>query len=257
LILFFSSFYLLISKIPICGQAISLLPLLQSCLHQEFLLVCLFFAAALPDFLFFTNAMLGIEQINLAKDLPGVFPYRAVYPYTHTLLGIAFLGACVGGLQYYFNKSRREAAVFFLCVLSHFFLELPGHRKDIGIIPFVPPFYGAGWFDSKLATFLGEALLVFPLYQYYLGSSRSVYGKQQESDQWSKTLGAILAIQHLFFCFGSIPSDNARFVHSIAFNFLVLITCWVGDRLDKTRVITIDKIPGTNISPRSESVRTQ
>jgi len=177
--------------------------------------------------------------MKLGTDLPGVFQYHNDYPFSHSLLGTAILGFGLAlGYSLMYKKTVKDAAVIFCVALSHWFLELPGHRKDVSVLPATPPFLGAGLFDSITITFFLEALCAFPAYYLYLQNTRPKAAfSRGESDKWVWINGLHMLAQHLFFCFGNIPSNDTKFVHPIGYIGFILAMMWTANQVDKTRFV--------------------
>jgi len=218
-------------------------------------------ASALPDFVFYLHSIMWLnnwEKLHLA-NFSGVFPYAPYYPFTHSLLGMAILGVLFVGF-YRFVKglspsSTRDAQAIFWTVMTHFLLELPGHRKDISILPGIGPFLGASLFNSTFYTFVLEAAVLFPSFVLYLAQSQPLHGRAELSRTWAKYLLGNLVFQHLFFCFGKIPIDDTRYVHPIMFNSLILLTMWLADELSATRIMKYDKLyRAQNVQEESKKV---
>jgi len=200
----------------------------------------LMFATCLSDFTFLWLNMLGVrETMKLGTELPGVFQYYNDYPISHSLLGTAILGAIFAvGYSMKNKKNIREVAVIFGVAVSHWFLELPGHRKDVSLLPATPPFFGAGLFNSVTITFILEALVAFPAYYIYLKNTRPKPAfSRAESEKWVWVNGLNMVGQHLFFCFGHIPSSDTRFVHPIGYIAFILAAVWTAHKVDETRFV--------------------
>jgi len=212
--------------------------LAKSLFRSSLSLGTLMFASFLPDFIFFLTAMISpsIERLYLAEHLLGTFRYLPYYPFTHSLLGIFLIGLIFSLGHYRMYHSKKDACLILATVLSHFFLELPGHRKDITIIPFISPYLGAGLFNSVSITFILDAALIIPAYLLYISKSHFKIEHSVEGERWNQFLVGFLIFQHLFFCFGRIQITDARYVHPFFYNLLILATGYLAHRLDQTRV---------------------
>jgi len=198
----------------------------------------LFFAAALPDFFWLSCMLLGLdyEYITLAKILPGTFTYITHCPFSHSLFGNIILALLMGGSYYTTTKSRVGATSVLLATLSHFPLEIPGHRHDMRIFPSDSPNLGYGLFDSSLGTFLLEGLVLGSAYVYYLGKTSSIPHEKQKSEKLALSLGVLLALEHTLFSFNFAPTENVRFVHVPMFMVQVIATSLLAQLVDNFRM---------------------
>eukprot|EP00743_Colponemidia_sp_Colp-15_P009959 GILK01010925.1.p1 GENE.GILK01010925.1~~GILK01010925.1.p1 ORF type:complete len:260 (-),score=25.42 GILK01010925.1:160-939(-) len=123
-------------------------------------------AGSLNDFIFCVFVLLGIENLKPASQLPGVYQISCTYPYTHSIPGFFAVSLLWTALSTIRGFRTPIIMAQSLIVLSHFFLEIPVHRADIGLTQ-QGPFIGWGWFDSAAVTFLlDNACLLFGLYLY-------------------------------------------------------------------------------------------
>ncbi|WP_457616375.1 hypothetical protein [Lutibacter sp.] len=133
----------------------------------------LFIATQFVDILFFPLALAGIENLKFEESFTEVNNFNMdYYPFTHGLLG-TFLWAGLFFCLFYFvcykNKSNKKqlAMIMALAVLSHWFTDLIVHTPDLPIISGAPKF-GFGLWNSKILTFISEAVLLVIGLLYYL-----------------------------------------------------------------------------------------
>jgi len=196
----------------------------------------LFLAASLPDLMMFLFVLLGVETLDLANYLPGTFRYVGNVPFTHSLLGTAIL-AFTMGLGYYFStKSRVGATSLFLATISHFPLEIPGHRKDLRIFPNDSPSLGYGLFDSYLFTFLFEGFVIGYAFLYYISKTSPVASAWEKSESLTKALGLLLAFEHMAFTLFLVPTEHVKSVHIPMFLGQILMTSALAHAVDSMRV---------------------
>jgi len=193
----------------------------------------LFLVSCLSDALFFGIVALGFNLETIAiGNFPGTFPYHCNNPYTHSLLGIFFIGCIAAGAFYLYRPSPRGALAVFLAALSHWPLELPGHRSDIRLIPSEVPRWGYGLFDSNTITFVLEGVLVFAAFQYYISNSGT---RSSRSAAYAKYLAFLIAVEHVMFSVGYVPTNNVRFVHAPMFLAQIAATCVLAELTDRRR----------------------
>ncbi|KAJ3032272.1 hypothetical protein HDV00_007729 [Rhizophlyctis rosea] len=185
--------------------------------------------AILPDALFFTLAFFKIERFPIDPAAVGAFKYRPVYPYSHSLAGMAAMGAVLGVLQFAGTKRWKEALVLGMMPLTHFVLELPGHRGDIVLFPtlqskihqFEQSALGLGLFDNPHITFAIEAIPIILTTLYYAAFLPR-----------HKLLSTIMLLftlipQQVLFAYGDLPTWNSEQVHGPMLILTSLATLWV------------------------------
>ncbi|MEM7434471.1 MAG: hypothetical protein AAF436_04900 [Myxococcota bacterium] len=116
----------------------------------------LFMAAQFVDVLFALLVLLGVEKVRIVEGFTASSPLDLYYmPYSHGLLpsvGWALVAGLLGALLW----GRRGGVAIGVCVLGHWFLDLPVHVADL---PIVGDAYkvGFGLWDRPLVAFLLEA----------------------------------------------------------------------------------------------------
>lgn len=116
-------------------------------------LLCL--TTQLPDILWATLTLLGVEQAEVAPELPSN-PYRYTrFPYSHSLpsaLGLAAAAYGVGRL-----RAPRAARALGSIILSHWALDLLVHRPDMPLWANTRK-VGLGVWDRPYTAYVVEAL---------------------------------------------------------------------------------------------------
>lgn len=93
----------------------------------------LFVAAQAVDIGFFCLVGLGVEHARANPDLPGFTPVDFYHmPFTHSLPATFLWALILGGLVGRF-WGKASGLAFGLVVASHWFLDLPVHRPDLGL----------------------------------------------------------------------------------------------------------------------------
>lgn len=112
-----------------------------------------FAAAQLPDVLWPVFLLAGAEHVTIAPGDTAFTPLRFdSYPYSHSLLAVAFWGALFG-IGYALWRRRPRAGVLIAALaLSHWFLDWITHRPDMPLGLGAGPRYGLGLWNSMAAT---------------------------------------------------------------------------------------------------------
>ncbi|KAF8315927.1 hypothetical protein DL93DRAFT_2227199 [Clavulina sp. PMI_390] len=172
-------------------------------------------AGSIPDAAFFVNAILGIESFryNTTLEARGCFPYSNDYPYSHSLVGVLALSIAV--TAWYSSVAKPKASPLDLASvmaagLSHYFLELPSHRKDITLTPGSPQPHGIehSLFDTPTALLLVEVGIV---------------------------AASLIPTSKIQFCFLGAPTHETRWIHAPMFLTTVLSTLYGLKWLDESR----------------------
>jgi hypothetical protein len=146
------------------------------------------FAAEFLDELWPILLLLGIEQVRIAPWLiahnSSTVPSRHVtaatplefvyYPYSHSLLTAIVWGVLIGGSYYVIRRYPRGAWVVGLLVVSHWFLDLPMHRRDLPLWPGASsPQVGWGLWNSVVLTYIIEFTIYFAGVSMYARATRA------------------------------------------------------------------------------------
>ncbi|MGH7738863.1 MAG: hypothetical protein ACREL1_01835 [bacterium] len=116
----------------------------------------LFLAAQFLDVLWPIFALLGIEHFRIVANITEVSPFDFYdFPLSHSLI-MTLVWAVGFGLIYFIAKGNAKASgVLCALVLSHWFLDLVVHRKDLPVF-LNGPYWGWGLWNSKIGTLLVE-----------------------------------------------------------------------------------------------------
>ena len=114
----------------------------------------LVFAGEFLDELWPILLLAGVEQVKIVPGLMAESPLDFVsYPWSHSLLMAMFWGIIIGALYFAYKKYGRGAIVLTALVVSHWFLDLPVHRKDLPLWPGeASPKFGWGLWNVPVAT---------------------------------------------------------------------------------------------------------
>ena len=118
----------------------------------------LVFAGEFLDELWPLLLLLGVEQVRI---VPGLMAMRALqfvhYPWSHSLLMAIVWGILVAALYFALRKYGRGSLLLGALVISHWFLDLPVHQKDLPLWPGdASPKYGWGLWNVPAASYIIE-----------------------------------------------------------------------------------------------------
>src|SRR3989304_6186036 len=86
-------------------------------------------AAQLPDLLWPIFLWLNLESVAIAPGATAVTPLEFTsYPLSHSLLADVGWASVFAGLYFFRRKELRGAVLLWLCVLSHWALDVVSHR---------------------------------------------------------------------------------------------------------------------------------
>lgn len=104
----------------------------------------LFVAAQLVDWGFFIFALIGVEAMRITPGITVMNPMDLYHmPYTHSLVGNIAWAAAFGIIISLWLKNRTASLIAAAVVLSHWFLDVLVHTKDMTIAG-SPPKLGLG-----------------------------------------------------------------------------------------------------------------
>jgi hypothetical protein len=127
----------------------------------------LFIAAQLVDWAFFAFALIGVEHMRITPGMTAMNPMDLYHmPYTHSLVGGIAWAAALGIILSLWMKNRAASLIAATVVLSHWFLDVLVHTKDMTIAG-TPPKLGLGlWNYPAIEMPLEIALTVGALWYF-------------------------------------------------------------------------------------------
>jgi hypothetical protein len=133
------------------------------------------FAAQFLDELWPILLLLGVEQVRINPQMPGSLALDfTYYPYSHSLLLSIVWGILLGGAYYMVRRDSRGALVIGLLVVSHWFLDLPMHVRDLPLWPGASsPKVGWGLWASVAATYVIEFAIFAAGISAYVRATRA------------------------------------------------------------------------------------
>lgn len=135
----------------------------------------LFLAVQFVDILFMPFVLLGIERMNIVPNFTQSTHFELEYmPYTHSLLGSALWATLAYVVfRWVFVKDRSIALVVALAVFSHWILDLIAHTPDLPLWSDDSLKTGLGLWNSAVATFAVEAILLVGALWLYLKATHA------------------------------------------------------------------------------------
>ncbi len=140
----------------------------------------LFIAAQFLDLLWPSLLLLDLEHVKISPGITKVMPYDFIdYPISHSLIMVVGWGFILALFAKFMFKNLKYSIIIFLCVISHWFLDLIVHRPDLPIIPGDSTLLGFGLWNYPFLTALIEGVIFIAGVFLYLKatSSKNNHGK--------------------------------------------------------------------------------
>jgi hypothetical protein len=117
-------------------------------------------AATFIDLLWPVFLLAGLERVEIEPGITAFTPLDLLhYPYSHSLLAVAWWGVLFGLVYFAWMRYARGAWVVALLVIGHWLLDALVHRPDLPLYPGSELYVGAGLWNSIGGTLLVEGLL--------------------------------------------------------------------------------------------------
>ena len=162
------------------------------------------FAAQFLDELWPILLLLGVEQVRINPQMPGSLALEFIYyPYSHSLLLSIVWGILLGGGYYLLRRDKRGTVVIGLLVVSHWFLDLPMHVRDLPLWPGASsPKVGWGLWHSIAATYVIEYTIFAAGILTYLRATRA----RDRIGSWG--LWAYILVLAILLSNGTAPNER-------------------------------------------------
>ena len=202
----------------------------------------LFLAVGFADLLWSLFILLGREQAQLAPNLPSSRLNLYYMPYDHSLVGILFWSIVIYILFRFLPakpgaRKSSIALVMAVAVFSHFVLDIPVHRADLGLIGNMYKI-GLGLYNYPIPAFLLEAACLLGGVFLYL---RSTTGSTFLGKYGMILLTILLLLINAFSYWGPNPQNIQEVALFLPTVYLVsaLLADWLdGKRSPKAARIT-------------------
>jgi membrane-bound metal-dependent hydrolase YbcI (DUF457 family) len=211
----------------------------------------LFLAVGFADLLWSLFILLGREQAQLAPNLPSSRLNLNYMPFDHSLVGILFWSIVIYVLFRFLPapKGARKSAialVMAVAVFSHFVLDIPVHRGDLGLIGNAYKI-GFGLYNYPLPAFLLEAACLLGGLWLYL---RSTTGTTFLGKYGMILLALLLLLINAFSYWGPNPQniqEVALFLPTV-----YLVSALLADWLDGKRSPKVVSVP-ESVQPAAQA----
>ena len=133
------------------------------------------FAAQFLDELWPILLLLGVEQVRIVPGLMVMSPLEfTYYPYSHSLLMAVVWGILIGGGYLLLRRYGRGAWILGALVVSHWFLDVPMHARDLPLWPGASsPKVGWGLWNSVVLTYVIEFTIYAAGISVYVRATRA------------------------------------------------------------------------------------
>ncbi len=133
------------------------------------------FAAEFLDELWPILLLLGVEQVRIVPGLMAMSPLEfTYYPYSHSLLMAVVWGILIGGAYFVLRRYGRGAWILGALVVSHWFLDVPMHARDLPLWPgAASPKVGWGFWNFVVLTYVIEFTIYAAGISMYVRATRA------------------------------------------------------------------------------------
>jgi membrane-bound metal-dependent hydrolase YbcI (DUF457 family) len=179
-------------------------------------------ASQLPDALWPYGLLTGLEQVTIAPGDTAMTPLRFdSYPWSHSLLMVAVAGLVLAGLYRAVGGGIRAASLVAGLAVSHWFLDVLTHRKDMPVVPWSDLKVGLGMWNSVPLTVVVESLMFAGAVGFYAS------GRRLSRGFW--ILIAVLGFTYVSNVIGPPPPSANAIAASMV--ILVPLVWWWGNRV--------------------------
>lgn len=165
------------------------------------------FAAEFLDELWPILLLLGVEQVRIVPGLMTMSPLDFVYyPWSHSLVMAIVWGVLIGGAYFLLRRYGRGAWVLGVLVVSHWFLDVPMHARDLPLWPSASsPKVGWGWWNSVAIAMIVEVTIYLAGISMYFRATRA----RDRIGSWG-LWAYIVVLAFLFFASNAAPPPSER-----------------------------------------------
>lgn len=191
----------------------------------------LFIAAQFLDLLWPTLLLFNVEHVRIMPGITRMTPLNFTdYPITHSMVMAMVWGILLGFICWLVTKKLKLSVIIFLCVVSHWILDLLVHRPDLPVMPGSPTRLGFGlWNWPFWATLIEAILFVGGVFLYY----RATSAKNKFGQYGLIALIALLLISHIGNMVGPPPPSVKMIAWAGQLQWLFVILAFF---VDKNRV---------------------
>lgn len=139
--------------------------------EQKLPLWLLFIAVQLLDLIAFILVLLGIEKASYNPSDNPFFRNYLELPFSHSLIGATIISLIVFFI-FWVKDKKRWAWILGLCILSHWFIDLIVHTKDL---PILFGTYNVGFGLWNFPYFAFSLEILFVIFGWFLIKKRNVF----------------------------------------------------------------------------------
>lgn len=190
-----------------------------------------FASVQLADLLWPIMLLAGIEHVRIAPGITAFTPLDFYdYPVTHSLVGMGVWALTFAAVWLALRRLAGKrlawtiAAALALGVISHWFLDVLAHRRDMPILP-QGPYVGVGLWNSVGTTLTVELTVFAAALALYVRGNPQV-GRRVSF--W--LLVAVLLASYFGAAFGPPPPDSRAIAFSALALWLLIPWAWYIDR---------------------------
>jgi hypothetical protein len=178
-------------------------------------------AAVLPDLLWCTFLLAGVERITL-KPGRGAVNYLAAsdIAFSHSLLMDAVWGALLAAAYFLARRYAHGAWMLFAAVMSHWLLDFVAHGPDMALAPGFDWRFGLGLWNSVASTIIVEGGMWLLAIMVYARATRPK-GRIGVYAFWIGVAFLTLA------WYGNISGPPPASVRAMAISSLIFFSCVV------------------------------
>jgi hypothetical protein len=194
----------------------------------------LVFAGQFLDELWPILLLLGVEQVRIVPGLMTMSPLEfTFYPYSHSLLMAIVWGVLIAAIYFAYRRYGRGALILGALVVSHWFLDLPMHARDLPLWPGAgSPKYGWGLWHETAITYIIEFTIFLAGVSAYTRITRPI----DRIGRWGWwAYAALLAVLYVTSNGPPPPSVNALAWTTLGIWLFVPWAWWI----DKHRVLIL------------------
>lgn len=195
----------------------------------------LFVAAQLVDWGFFALVLAGAEHMRITPGISVMNPLDLYdMPYTHSLLGSALWSVGFAIMLWSLTRNRTTALIGGAVVLSHWFLDLIVHIRDLTLWG-SPPKLGLGLWNHPAIEMPLELGLTFGALFYFIMKTRSIGSTGRLAPAVLALLLLTLQIVNWFGPVESHVTTGTSLLAFVAFGLVASAASWMG----RTRSLAI------------------
>jgi hypothetical protein len=209
----------------------------------------LVFAGEFLDELWPILLLLGVEQVRIVPGLMVMSPLEFVsYPWSHSLLMAIVWGALIAAIYFAYRKYGRGALMLGALVISHWFLDLPVHQKDLPLwLGEASPKFGWGLWNVPVASYIIEFTIYLAGVSAYTRATRPL-DRIGRFGFWIYV--ALLAVLFVASNGPPPPSVNALAWTALGIWVFIPLAWWI----DKHRILILPPSQPQPLSPPNSPI---